>query len=408
MRADVEKAGRGVMALALGVASLALGACEQPPSGRYGRTVTAAIADAATGDADAATAGDDASADGASVDGASVDSASAGADASDGAVDGAMSPEGYAIVVLPDTQYYASSWPDIFAAQTRWIVDNKATQRIAFVLHAGDIVDWDVPAQWEPASKSLHALDGQVPYVLTAGNHDYGNLADRMGLFNTYFPPSHFEQFPWFGGTFEPGHAENSFSVIGDGPTRWLVIALEFGPRDAALDWANTVLARFRDTPAIIVTHAYLQHRSLRYDHSRPGPERFNPHDYIMMGQPGGDINDGEEMWRKVVAPNSNVKLVFSGHDVDPAEQLPPGTTGRLTSTRPDGTQVHQILANYQTCLASPCRTDANGASAKGGNGFLRIVRVNPAAHTLTVATYSPYVDQSLTDDANQFTLSLE
>jgi hypothetical protein len=35
-------------------------------------------------------------------------------------------------------------------------------------------------------------------------------------------------------------------------------------------------------------------------------------------------------------------------------------------------------------------------------------VRVNPAAHTLTVATYSPYVDRSLTDDANQFTLPLD
>ena len=40
--------------------------------------------------------------------------------------------------------------------------------------------------------------------------------------------------------------------------------------------------------------------------------------------------------------------------------------------------------------------------------GFLRIVRFSPAAHTLTVATYSPYVDQSLTDDANQFTLPLD
>jgi hypothetical protein len=407
---------RGVMAVALWVASLALGACEQPPSDHYGRTSAVASPDAATSDADAATAGDDvldaAGTDAAEADASGTDSSGArdGGAVSDGAgaVDGETSPEDYAIVVLPDTQYYSSSWPDIFAAQTKWIVDNKTSQRIAFVLHAGDIVDSDVPEQWEPASKSLHALDGQLPYVLTAGNHDYDNLADRMGLFNTYFPPSQFEQCPWFGGTFEPGHAENSFSLIGEAPTRWLVIALEFGPRDAALAWANLVLAQFRDTPAIIITHAYLQHRSLRYDHSTPGPERFNPHDYIMMGQPGGDINDGEEMWRKVVEPNSNVKLVFSGHDVDPAGQLPPGTTGRLTSTRPDGTQVHQILANYQTCLAAPCRTDANGAPAKGGNGFLRIVRFSPAAHTLTVATYSPYVDQSLTDDANQFTLPLD
>ena len=38
----------------------------------------------------------------------------------------------YAIVVLPDTQYYASSWTEIFDAQVRWIADNREVQRIAF------------------------------------------------------------------------------------------------------------------------------------------------------------------------------------------------------------------------------------------------------------------------------------
>ena len=72
-------------------------------------------------------------------------------------------------------------------------------------------------AEWAPASQSLHVLDGEVPYVVTAGNHDYTNFADRMGLINSFLPPSHFERFSWFGGTFEPGHSENSFSTFGAG-----------------------------------------------------------------------------------------------------------------------------------------------------------------------------------------------
>jgi Calcineurin-like phosphoesterase len=386
---------------ALLAVSLAVIGCERPPLDRYAESPPDATVDAPDAQAppDAPPGAD-------TLDARAPD----GGTSTDSGSDAAPRPETYSIVVLPDTQYYSSSWPDIFAAQTRWIVDNKAAQRIELVLHAGDIVDTDVPAQWAPASKALHLLDGEVPYVLSAGNHDYVNLADRMGQFNTYFPPSHFEQFPWFGGTYEPGHAENSFSVIGAGPRRWLVLALEFGPRDEVLAWASSVLALFRDTPAIIVTHAYLQHRSQRYDHTRSSPERdqFNPHDYVMMGQPGGDINDGEEMWRKLVEPNSNVKLVFSGHDVGNVDELPPGTTGRLTSTRADGTRVHQILANYQTCLSAPCQTNRRGEVVNGGNGYLRIVRISPFDHTLTVSTYSPYVDQSLTDDANQFTLPLD
>ena len=37
----------------------------------------------------------------------------------------------------------ASSWPDIFNAQTRWLVENRGPQQLAFVLHTGDIVDGD-------------------------------------------------------------------------------------------------------------------------------------------------------------------------------------------------------------------------------------------------------------------------
>ena len=319
--------------------------------------------------------------------------------------------EDYAFVVLPDTQYYASSWPDIFTAQTQWIAGSRQALNIAFVLHTGDIVDADAPVQWMAASQSLGVLDGVVPYVLTAGNHDYLDFADRMGMINSYFPPSRFSGNSWFGGTFEPGHIENSFSLVpvgaapGAGP--WLILALEFGPRDEVLTWAGSILARFPDTPAIIITHAYLYRDGTRYDRAGAAEQQYNPHAYVMIGQASSSINDGAEMWRKLIEPHANVKLVFSGHDVDVAGGLPPGTASLLTSTRADGTTVHQVLANYQSCVTSPCDTNASGAAVHGGNGFLRIVRVSPAARTLTVSTYSPFVDQHLADPSNQFTLPL-
>lgn len=320
----------------------------------------------------------------------------------DGASPGAAS---YTIVVLPDTQYYASSWPEIFAAQTRWIVENRQPLGIAFVLHTGDLVDMDVAAEWQVASQSLHALDGQVPYLVTAGNHDYMNLADRTGMIESYFSQSSFAQFPWFGDTFEPGHIENSFSILSAGSERWLVIALEFGPRNEVLDWAGNVLASFPQLPAIIITHAYLYRDGTRYDANVTPHQEFNPHDYIMMGQPGTSINDGEEIWQKLVLPHRNVKLVLSGHDVS-GSSLPPGTCSRLTSARPDGTTVHQLLANFQTCTDPPCAHFA-GRSVHGGNGFLRTLRFAPDRGTITVSTYSPYLNESLDDPSNSFELPL-
>jgi len=80
---------------------------------------------------------------------------------------------------------------------------------------------------------------------------------------------------------------------------------------------------------------------------------------------------------------------------------LPPGTAARLTSARADGSTVEQILANYQTCIAPPCE------AAHDGNGFLRLLEFPAIGHTVQVKTYSPYLDQALTDAANQFTIDV-
>ena len=314
--------------------------------------------------------------------------------------DAGLGEVAYSIAVLPDTQYYASSWPEIFTAQTAWLVANRGPQQLAFVLHTGDIVDSDTPEQWTVASQALHMFDGQLPYVVTAGNHDYKNLADRMGMGNVYFPPSDFALDPWFQGTFEPGHIENSYSLLDVPGGQWLVLALEFGPRDEVLAWANGILATYPTTPAIVITHAYLYRDGTLYDHVASPAQSFNPHSYLMADQLDTTINDGAEMWTKLIAPNSNVKLVFSGHDVN-GLGIPPGTAARLTSKRPDGTIVHQLLANYQTCLSAPC------ADFRGGNGFLRLLRFSADGTRMGVETYSPYLDQALEDDGNRFVVDM-
>jgi hypothetical protein len=298
----------------------------------------------------------------------------------------AEAPRPFTVVALPDTQYYAADHPEIFEAQTRWIVEARDEEQIALVLHEGDIVDRDVPPQWERAARSLHRLDGAVPYLLSSGNHDYLDLGDRISrdtLIDRYFPAAGFERQPWFEGTYESGHIENSFAVIEMGGARWLVLSLEFGPRDAVLAWADGVARRHAALPAILLTHAYLDAGGGRYDEAR-ADQRWNPHRYLRGGAPG-DVNDGEEMWRKLVSRNANIRFVLCGHDLGDG-------VGRLTSVRADGTQVHQLLANYQM-------------GELGGAGYLRLLRFDPAARRVSVSTYSPYLDRFKTDPDNRFEL---
>ena len=97
----------------------------------------------------------------------------------------------FTVVALPDTQFYAAKFTAIFEAQVTWLLEQHQAGDVAFVLHEGDIVDNDVDQQWAAAAASLHRLDGIVPYVLSAGNHDYpgdGWSASRSTLIDTYFP----------------------------------------------------------------------------------------------------------------------------------------------------------------------------------------------------------------------------
>ena len=305
--------------------------------------------------------------------------------------DGGVGPEAPAappatIIVLPDTQYYASSYPDVFTSQTSWIAGQTAALNIGAVLHVGDIVDTsNSPDQWKVASSAMHALDGIVPYVIVPGNHDAD--AKRQGLIDSSFSPA---TLPWITGTMTTGQIENNYTLVNVGAKQWLVIGLEFGPRDAVVAWADHILKTYADRPAILLTHAYLYRDGTRYDLALAGTdESQSSYQYfypLLYGfTPAEGINDGEMLWQKLVLPNPNVRMVFCGHD---------SAAARLTSTRPDGSRVHQMLSDYQWY---------GGPSF--GYGYLRVVQLNYGKKTIAVQTYSPYLDQYLTDDANQFVL---
>ena len=329
-------------------------------------------------------------------------SASPGADGQviPGAYDGGTgsevaAPSPATIIVLPDTQYYTFvpspdplgvPYTKVFAMQTNWILAQKASLNIQAVLHVGDLVEvGGDPNQWNLAGTAMHSLDGIVPYVVVPGNHDCD--ATRFGLMDSYFGPA---TMPWITSTMITGQMENSYALITIGGQQWLVVAIEFGPRDAVVTWADQVLKAYPRMPAILLTHAYLYSDGTRYDLAVAGKNSdtqgfqwWYPESYLFT--PSQGINDGEMMWQNLVLPNSNVRMVFSGHQTGWA---------RLSSGRPDGTVAHQMLSDYQW-LDGP----------HFGYGYLRIVQLDYAKKTIQVQTYSPYLDQYLTDDANQFTL---
>ena len=201
-----------------------------------------------------------------------------------------MAPS-FAIAVLPDTQYYASSIasypnaPNLFNAQTNWIAENQSTYNIKFVCGLGDIVDtYNDPLQWPVATNAYGILStAGIPYSVVSGNHDDGIAATsppNQSYFNEYFGPNSTAQsannksynnanvayvtWPGGNGTDTGGDADNYevFSVSGN-----VVVILNIecdlqylspSVQQSIYTWANTALSSYPYSTAIIVTHGYI------------------------------------------------------------------------------------------------------------------------------------------------------
>jgi hypothetical protein len=293
-----------------------------------------------------------------------------------------ISPGSWTLAVLPDTQHYVDDPANapIFTTQTQWIKDHKATHNIQYVLHLGDVTQNNNTTEWNRAKTSLNVLNGQVPYAIAPGNHDYtvsGNSRSSLFNSNTYYgPTSAYGTQSSVGGFFEAGKTDNSFHKFTINNQPWMVVALEFGPRNEVVTWADSIVAANPNHNTILITHAYMNNDSTRYDWATKGAsQNHNPHSYNFASLPGG-VNDGQELWDKLVSKHANFRLVLNGHVLGDG-------TGYLASTGINGNVVHQMLSNYQFL-------------EDGGQGYMRFLEFNPLGNdalNVKVKTYSPSLD---------------
>jgi hypothetical protein len=304
---------------------------------------------------------------------------------------GALGEE-FTIVVLPDTQKYVlnGAYPEIFTAQTQWIIDNKDALNIVFVIHEGDIVDtWNNETEWSYVNASMSLLDGVVPYSVVPGDHDHQG-EDPIGsteYYEQYFPALRFTGYSWWGGSYGgnyggaynedyPHTNNNNYELLTIGGQDYIFLSLDFCPSQDEIDWADAVLTTYSERKAILTTHALLDGNA-----DYKGSADF----WLYPDGTSNSTGDTSLIWYNLIRNHENLQIVLCGHMHEEA---------RRTDDNLAGQPVHQLLANYQS-------------RPNGGNGWLRIMRFVPAEDTVYVDTYSPYLNQYETDDDSQFTLYL-
>ncbi len=287
----------------------------------------------------------------------------------------------FTIAVLPDTQKYVAydkpaERTALFKAQTEWIVANRTTEQIAFVSHEGDITNdgGEQPIEWERAEEAMSVLDGQIPYSTVPGNHDPerpGSVDSTYATYLSHFGPARYAGYSWFGGAAADGLS--TYQLFSAGNWQFLHLALELEVPDDAIAWAQGVIDAHPGLPTIITTHAYQDDSTGRTKDSQVQFEG----------------NSGETIWQKLVKPNPQIFMVLNGHFWEN------GGERHQVSTNAAGLPVYEMQANYQ-------------ALSNGGDGYMRLIRFDPANNRITVSTYSPALDTFMTDANSAFSFTVD
>ncbi|MGX5735212.1 family 16 glycoside hydrolase [Bosea thiooxidans] len=306
----------------------------------------------------------------------------------------------YTIAVFPDTQDYTSnpSLNHIFGDMTQWLVDNKDSHNIQFMIHVGDITQNNLSYQWDIAEAALRKLDGKIPYSLLPGNHDQangGSAADHSSVYldERFSPDKQTATNPDnFGGAYdqETGSARNTYNTFTapDG-TKWLVLSMEFGPRDDVIRWAGDVIEAHLDHRVIVASHSLTSFAGRQDPLAAPLYDEGAGYDYGMGRDPQG-ANDGETIYRELLAKYPNISMTFSGHIFGDGAETD-------VSYSQYGNPVYQFLVNYQNGISREITGNGNPALGNnGGNGAIRLVVVDPDNNTVSTETYFTEFDDYL------------
>jgi regulation of enolase protein 1 (concanavalin A-like superfamily) len=305
-----------------------------------------------------------------------------------------LQAEKFVIVVLPDTQgETAQTPPSHYISQMNWIVNNKTALNIKYVLHVGDLVNWDTPFSNPPHYMYVHGSNGfnqlftaGIPYAIAVGNHDtaavggknpdgsccycggsagcgdvHANVRDTS-TYNAFFPVN---RFTTVRDRYELNKMDNAYHTFSVAGLNFLVINGELDPRQGALDWMKSVVATHPHHNIIYITHNYLTDSGVR------------------AGAVGYADLSPQVIWDQLLRTYGNMRFVFCGHLC---------TAGSRVEAGLNGNTVYQMLSDYQ-CEGT-------------GNGWLRIVEIDTVAATMSVKTYSPVLNSYKTDVKNQFTFS--
>lgn len=283
--------------------------------------------------------------------GSGPDGARAAAEASAAAQwDGTGIPENYdfSFAWITDTQYYSETWNDNFYQMNQWILDQRESQKIEYVIHTGDIVDeFNEEGQFQVADRAMKMLDDAgLPYGVLGGNHDVAHGNQRYDLYWKYFGENRFADSPVYGGSYNNnlGH----YDLLNVNGEEMVFIYMSWDIYEKELAWINNVLGQYPDRKAVICVHGGID---------ASGTESYT----------------SKLLLDEVCKKNPNVFAILNGHYH--------GASINIEGFDDDGDGVKERKV-YQIC------TDYQSAS-EGGMGYVKMLYFDLENDKIYMNSYS-------------------
>lgn len=276
----------------------------------------------------------------------------------------------YTMVVLPDTQNETTSHLAMWEGIYDYIIANKTTLNIKAVIGVGDVIDSVALYNFTDALTGWNAMRAVgLPILPLIGNHDYDNIRNRIATaWNVAFGPTYFSEDSNYGDCYNSS-TENYYIFVTVGAVDYLIIGLEFWPRDAVLTWAGGIVNANPTKKVIVVTHAYME---------STGAYRTET---VNWGG-GMEGNYGQAIWDEFVKLYANIFLVLNGH----VDALP---SPLRTDNGDNANKVTQLMTDYQ---------DRNF-----GNGYITFL-IFRAGGTIDIIPYSTVT--GLFDEYSAYTIT--
>ncbi len=217
---------------------------------------------------------------------------------------------------------------DTFVKLYDYIVNNADNKKIAHVFGLGDITErasvWDWVQNGCPyapdeefsiaVEQFIRMKEAGLDFSLVRGNHESWESFDKYLGTGTAGSDLGYadmvdEVYVHPNGTVDYTNTIHYFSA---GNLDYMVVALDYGASDAVLSWAGERIEANPYKNVIITTHAYMYRDGTTIDTTDVCPPSQDTDNLVYDKT---RINNGDDMWNKLISRYPNIVLAMSGHD---------------------------------------------------------------------------------------------